>query len=85
VKKRITKYLSTLIIIALLIALPSCSSDAEARERQTYKVTMYSGGEVVREWHGVSFCNRYSDGITRLEVDGTYIDVVGDVVIEVEP
>ena len=83
-KKNIARYLSTLIIIALLIALPSCSSDAEAHASQTYKVTMYSGGEIVREWHDVSDYVRFSETGFRLEFDGTYADVVGDVVIEVE-
>lgn len=80
-KNAFARCLSAIVIIALLLVMSSCSSNTEAH--QTYTVTMYNGGKAVREWHGVS-AYTFGEIGTRLSVDGIYVDVVGDVVIEPE-
>ena len=84
VKRIIVRCIGVFFAIAVLMAVSSCTSDTKGYAKDTYKVTMYSGGEVVREWHGVSDYVRFSDVGFTLTVDGTYVGVVGDVVIELE-
>ena len=71
------------IIAAALVAyfaLPSCRSfGVEA----PYKVTLYSGGEVVREWDGVSDYTRWDDSGVEIHADGeSFLICGGPIVIE---
>ena len=84
VKRIIVRCVGVVLAIAVLIAVSSCASDTKGYAQDTYKVTMYSGGEAVREWRGVSGYTRFSEVGFNLAVDGTYVTVVGDVVIEPE-
>ena len=84
VKRIIVRCIGVFFVIAVLIAVSSCAFNAKGYAKDTYKVTMYSGGEAVREWHGVSDYVRFSECGFTMMVDGTYIDVVGDLVIEPE-
>jgi len=66
-----------LIPVALALALASCA-DAEATESRTsYSVKLYSGGDVVEEWHGISSYTRWSDQCITLHVDGEQVSVMG--------
>lgn len=74
----------TAVAVAVPIAMSSCALNAKGYEKDTYTVTMYSGGKAVREWRGVSDYVRFSEVGFTLMVDGTYVNIVGDVVIEPE-
>ena len=68
------------ISIVLALTLASCA-DAEATESriysQTYSAKLYSGGDVVEEWHGISNYNRWSSQYITLYIDGKQVSVMG--------
>ena len=76
-------------IIASIIALTICSCTDASRARLTgygdeYKVEMYSGGQMVREWtaSGKVSSEQSSDGyFFNDKATGKLIEVAGDVVI----
>lgn len=69
------KALVTSLLVCLLLS--SCgANDSDA----PYKVTLYSGGVVVREWVGVSSYTRYSDRFIEIHVDGESFCIDGGTV-----
>ena len=58
------------VIIAALSACLLLSSCGVNESDRQYKVTLYSGGVVVREWDDVSSYTRWSDSTVELTVDG---------------
>ena len=72
------------IIAAALVSclvLPSCGNlDVEA----PYKVTLYSGSTVVREWVGVSDYIRLDKQCVEIHVDGESFVLCGDGPIVIE-
>ena len=73
------------VIIAALSAcllLSSCGSkEFKEPHEEPYKVTLYSGGVVVREWNGVDSYIRWSDQHIEIHVDGETFHIDGGAVI----
>ena len=69
-----------LIPVVLALALTSCA-DAEETESRTYSAKLYSGGDVVEEWHGISNYTRWSDQYITLYVDGEQVSVMGGLLV----
>ena len=83
-KRVIASCIRAIAVVVLSLIMTSCQFDTEEHTRAAYKVTMYSGGEAVREWRGVSGYTRFCDDGVTLSVDGTYVSIIGDIVIEPE-
>ena len=67
-----------LVSVALALALASCGDAvAEPAESRTYSAKLYSGGEVVEEWHGISNYRCWSDQYIILLLDGEKVNVMG--------
>lgn len=67
-----------LVSVALALALASCGDAVEEpAESRTYSAKLYSGGEVVEEWHGISNYRRWSDQYITLLLDGEEVNVMG--------
>lgn len=67
-----------LVSVALALALASCGDAvAEPAESHTYSAKLYSGGEVVEEWYGISNYRRWSDQYITLILDGEEVNVMG--------
>lgn len=69
-----------LIPVALTLALSSCA-DVDATESRTYSAKLYIGGDVVKEWHGISNYTRWSDQCITLYVDGEQVSVIGGLLV----
>ena len=67
------------LVLATVLTLSSCaiSSRDDYGPDETYKVTLYSGGEVVDEWTGVTSYTRWSQDFIELRVDGESVYVSG--------
>lgn len=72
--------------LAIAIALSAClllSSCGSEGPEGPYKVTLYSGGEAVREWDGVSDYIRWDDQCVEIHVEGeSFVVCGGPIVIE---
>lgn len=66
--------------VALALTLASCAS-SEATESRTYSAKLYSGGDVVEEWHGISNYTRWSDQYITLYIDGEQVSVMGGLLV----
>jgi hypothetical protein len=65
--------------VSTALALGGCAEDSDG----PYKVTLYSGGAVVREWDDVSSYTRWSESVIEVSVDGeSFLINCGTVVIE---
>ena len=62
------------LVLATVLTLSSC---AVSSSDETYKVTMYDGGVVVKEWNGVTGYTRWGDNFIELRIDGESVYVGG--------
>ena len=76
-----TKQRTIVAALVACLALPSCGS---CETEGPYKVTLYSGGEVVREWDGVSDYTRFDRQCMEIHVDGESFVLCGDGPIVIE-
>lgn len=60
------KGLIAIAAVSTALALGGCTNESDG----PYKVTLYSGGAVVREWDDVSSYMRWSDSTVEVSVDG---------------
>lgn len=81
---------SIIYAVILCLSLSSCARSCQSFERgfadntaKNTRVTLYSGGQVVKTWefNGIINSSQQSDGYF-FYVDGKLVEVSGDVVIE---
>lgn len=81
------KLLLALTLIAVTTGCSKIENSIQKFQNATtggiYKVTLYSGGKVVREWNVKGFVSSEegSDGY-YFDIDGKLVQVTGDLVIE---
>lgn len=67
-------------IVAALLACLLLSSCGGGEAEGSYKVALYNGGVVVREWSDVSSYTRWSDQFIEIRVDGESFYISGGLV-----